>query len=228
MSERSTINSVDEMLSLMKEKIYAQQGSIMAYIANIPQQVFSNDVIGSCIQDWLPAWFEDNNVNLTANNKTQCFPDFVAHFDDKDIPMDIKVWNYGNAAPAFDIANFDSFYDEVTKNIDKLIAKYIVIGYKTNAHGFSIEYLDIKNIWEMIGPSTKYPISIQVKRNKPYAIRPVAFHKDNGKAFNDLSKLLDAVAETRRIFPSQNNSQLSPSTWIKTVKRELVEKGINV
>lgn len=180
----NTIRSLDDLYKLASNDIKGKEGNILIVVNNIPQTSKSNDIIGNCLQEWLPAWFKDNGLNLESNEHTQKFPDFIAHFDDKSYDMDIKCWNY-NKRPSFDIANLDSFYTTTWSDPSKIFAKYLIIGYTPTRHGFKITDIFLKNLWEITSKSTKYPIGLQVKKNKPYAIRPCDFVKKPNEVFND-------------------------------------------
>ena len=210
------ITTIKELSNLLMRDIYQKQGSIMIYVGGIPQVSQSNDIVGNCLQEWLPAWFKDNGLNLTPNPHTQEFPDFIAHFEEGDVAMDIKCWNY-EKRPAFDIANFNSFYKVIYNNPSKLFAKYLTIGYTPNAHGFIIEYVDVKNLWDILGPSKKYPIGLQVKSGRPYAIRPINFKDENAESFGELRSLIHAVKETRELFRSEDINDFTPDEWLTKV-----------
>lgn len=220
---KDSIESLDELSNLLRKKVHHKQGSIVIYVDGIPQISHSNDIVGNSLQEWLPAWFSDNGLDLTPNEHTQTFPDFMAHFTDKDIPMDIKCWNF-DAQPAFDIANFDSFYRTTYTDPEKITAKYLVIGYKPNKHGFTIEYVDLKNLWELLGKTKTKPLNLQVKQGKPYAIRPINFKKkENG--FNDVEKMIEAVKATRDIYPN-DSLEYTSEDWYKKVSQHLKNIGI--
>lgn len=212
------INNLTDLSNLLNKDVFKKQGSIMIYVGGIPQVSRSNDIVGNCLQEWLPAWFKDNGLNLTPNPHTQEFPDFVAHFKDGDVDMDIKCWNFENS-PAFDIANFNSFYKVIYSNPAKLKAKYLTIGYKPNIHGFTIEYIDIKNLWDILGPTRKYPLGIQVKSKRPYAIRPINFLKNPDGSFGNLKDLIYAVKEARELFNDEETYDFTPDEWLNKVMK---------
>lgn len=218
--QHGNIQSLKEMELLLKEDILHKGGNITISIGDIPKISHTRDIIGNCLQEWLPQWFQDNGLDLEANKSTQTFPDFVAHFADKSEMVDIKCWNYLNN-PSFDIANFDSFYTVVYDKPDKLFAKYLTIGYAPTLHGFTIEYINLLNMWQIVGKSTKYPLSLQVKRNRPYAIRPINFSKGPDKAFNDPIKLIKAVYQTRNMFPATDETPYTPEEWYKKVYKSI-------
>lgn len=219
----SNIDSLNDLSKLLGQNVHNKQGSIVIYVDGIPQISHSNDIIGNSLQEWLPAWFADNGLNLTPNKHTQAFPDFMAHFKEQDIPMDIKCWNY-DAQPAFDIANFDSFYRTTYTDPEKITAKYLVIGYKPNKHGFKIEYVDLKDLCELVGKTKTKPMNLQVKQGKPYAIRPINFRNPKN-AFNDVEDMLKAIKETRDQYP-KNDLEYTSDEWYEKVSSHLKGLGI--
>lgn len=210
------IETLEDLKTLLNNDIYKKQGSIMIYISGIPHISKSNDIVGNCIQEWLPEWFKDRGLDLTPNQHTQEFPDFIAHFKTGDLAMDIKCWNYENS-PAFDIANFESFYKVTYDDPAKLYAKYLTIGYKPNEHGFTIEYISMKNLWDILGPSKKYPMGLQVKKKRPYAIRPINFKKKPKSSFGNLKDLIYAVKQTRDLFKDGDTNTFTSDQWLKKV-----------
>lgn len=221
--EQNNIESLDDLSKLLGAEVYKKQGSIMIYVGGIPQISHSNDIVGNSLQEWLPAWFSDNGLDLTPNEHTQAFPDFMAHFKNENIPMDIKCWNF-NAQPAFDIANFDSFYRTTYTDPEKITAKYLVIGYKPNEHGFTIEYVDLKDLWELLGKTKTKPMNLQVKQGKPYAIRPINFRKPEN-AFNDVEEMLKAIKATRDQYPNKDLGYTSDD-WFEKVSSHLKTIGL--
>lgn len=215
------IQSLEDMEELLKEKIEHQSGNILINLIGIGKISHSNDIIGNCIQEWLPEWFQDNGLNLEPNKDTQSFPDFIAHFDNHSEMVDIKCWNYNNP-PAFDIANFDSFYNTLYNNPAKLFAKYLTIGYTPQKHGFTIDYVGLKKLWEITGPSSKRPLSLQVKRHRPYAIRPINFARHPDTCFNTPEELIDSVVQIRKMFPNED-IHYSESEWLNKMRLTLDE-----
>ena len=199
------INNINELFNITKEKLEGQNGTITINFANRSHVYSGNDVIGNCLQEWLPNWFQYLGVNIVPGEHTQEFPDFVAVFDNSNYDVEVKAWNYNNN-PAFDIANFQSFIASTYESPSKLDAYYFILGYKPMNDGFSegfkVEKVFLKKIWEITAPSTKYPIGIQVKRNQPYAMRPTAFHKHPDKSFKTKEDFIKAVKKAYDLFPS--------------------------
>lgn len=214
----SKINSIDELFEYTKQQLEGKQGNITVNFANLPIVYSGNDIIGNCLQDWLPGWFTFLKVNIRPGEKTQEFPDFIAYFEDEKYDVEVKAWNYNNN-PAFDIANFHSFIDQTYKSPGKLNAYFIILGYKPAedgfTKGFTVEKVYLKRIWEITNSSTKYPIGLQTKRNVPYAIRPCSFHKKAG--FRSKEEFIEAIYEAFIRFPS-SAINFTPEEWKEKVK----------
>jgi len=214
------LTSLEELYNKAVKEIKGQKGVIQVTIGGIPKTSNSNDIIGNCVQEWIPQWLEDNGLKLETNPHSQAFPDFTAMIDGKRYDMEVKCWNHDNA-PAFDIANFDGFYREIYENPNKLFAHYLIFGYTPTKHGFTIQEIYLKRIWEITSPSTKYPLGVQVKQGKPYAIRPFAFHKGQQSKFTGLEDFVNAIYEARKIFGF--DGRVDPAEWHKKVLSHIEE-----
>jgi len=213
------LNSLDELYEKAVKEIKDQKGVITINIGGIPKTSNSNDIIGNCVQEWIPQWLEDNGLKLTKNENSQKFPDFTAQIKGMNYDMEVKCWNYNND-PAFDIANFDGFYREIFTYPEKLWANYLIFGYTPNKHGFQIDNIYLKNIWEITSASRKYPIGLQVKQKRPYAIRPFPFHKTPEKSFKNIAEFIEAIYKTRKLFTLEE--MIDPDEW-----KEKVMNGIH-
>ncbi len=213
------INNIFELFNITKEKLEGQHGTITINFANRSHVYSGNDVIGNCLQEWLPNWFAYLGVNIIPGEHTQAFPDFVAVFNNTSYDVEVKAWNYNNN-PAFDLANFGNFLETTFDSPGKLDAYYFILGYKPMDDGFSegfkVEKVYLKNIWEITAPAQKYPIGLQVKRNQPYAMRPTSFHKNPDKAFKSKKAFINAVKNTYDLFPS-TSLKFSSDEWLNRV-----------
>ena len=54
------IQTLEELYELAVKEIQGQMGTITIQIAGIPKISNSNDIIGNCVQEWIPQWLEDN------------------------------------------------------------------------------------------------------------------------------------------------------------------------
>ena len=212
------LQSLEELYDKAVNDIKGEKGVITINIAGIPKTSKSNDIIGNCVQEWIPQWLADNGLKLEANDRTQVFPDFTAVINGKKYDMEVKSWKY-DAPPAFDISNFDGFYREIYSRPNKLYAKYLIFAYTPTTHGFQIEDIFLKSLWEITSKAQKYPIGLQVKQGRPYAIRPFAFHIHPDRAFKCIEELVQAIYETRMMFPIEE--MIDPDAWLIEVMNEI-------
>ena len=213
------INNIEELFRITQDRLEGQHGTITINFANRSHVYSGNDVIGNCLQEWLPNWFEHLGVDIKPGDNTQSFPDFVAHFENVSYDVEVKAWNYNNS-PAFDIANFSSFLATTYESPGKLDASYFILGYRPMDDGFSqgfvVEKVYLKHIWQITSPSTKYPIGLQVKRGQPYAMRPFNFSRNGSGGFADRTEFIYAVKNTFELFPNAV-IPFSPDEWLDRV-----------
>ena len=178
-----------------------------------------NDVIGNCLQEWLPDWFSHLGVDVRPGDNTQSFPDFVAVFNNISHDVEVKAWNYNNS-PAFDIANFSSFLATTYESPGKLNARYFILGYQPMNDGFSqgflVKKVYLKFIWEITSPSRNYPIGLQVKRGQPYAMRPYNFKNNEDRSFRNKRQFIYAVKDAFEEFPN-DSLPFTADEWLNRV-----------
>jgi len=75
------LKSLEELYNKAVADIKGEKGVIQITIGGIPKISKSNDIVGNCVQEWIPQWLEDNGLKLEANNKSQVFPDFTAEIN---------------------------------------------------------------------------------------------------------------------------------------------------
>lgn len=212
----NNISTIEDLFYLTEQRLVGQTGTISINFANRPHTYSGNDVIGNCLQEWLPDWFSFLGVEIFPGRGSQEFPDFVAVFNNNPIDVEVKAWNVNNA-PAFDIANFFSFLDTTYSDPGKLNAHYFIIGYRPAndgfSQGFTVEKIYLKHLWEITNSSKNYPIGLQVKRGTPYAIRPCNFYNKEHTHFNDVYEFIDAVTQAYQIFEGSSDLPFSPDQW---------------
>lgn len=217
-----SINSLDELYAITKENLEGQYGTITINFANRSHVYSGNDVIGNCLQEWLPDWFEYLGVDIQPGEFTQAFPDFVANFEDRKYDVEVKAWNFNNS-PAFDIANFTSFLSETYKSPGKIDASYFILGYTPLNDGFSqgfrVEKVYLKKIWEITNASKKYPVGLQVKKQAPYAMRPTNFSRENAIHFESKSQFIIAVRNAFEMFLTRIDLPFTPDEWYEIASK---------
>ncbi|WP_406614620.1 NgoBV family restriction endonuclease [Mycoplasma corogypsi] len=215
------IKSLQELFDISKAKLEGQHGIITITFANSSHVYTGNDVIGNCLQEWLPNWFTHLGVNIRSGKGTQVFPDFIVKFGDKEYDFEVKAWNINNS-PAFDLANFQSFVETTYNTPGKLNAQYFILGYKPDddgfSQGFTVQKVFLKHIWEITSSTKKYPIGLQVKRNMPYAMRPYNFNRNSNGSFSSKIEFIKAVKEAFKLFPNPV-FPFTPDEWFDKVSK---------
>lgn len=213
------IKTLNELYELSKSKLEGQHGTITITFANRSHVYSGNDVIGNCLQEWLPDWFQFLGVDIKPGEGTQVFPDFRANFDGEEYAVEVKAWNINNA-PAFDLSNFQSFLETTYSSPGKLNAQYFILGYKPEddgfSQGFTVKKVFLKHIWEITAPSRNYPTGLQVKRSQPYAMRPYNFNARPNDSFKSKQDFILAVKQTFEMFPNLE-LPFSPDEWYTKV-----------
>ena len=107
--------------------------------------------------------------------------------------------------PNFDIANFESFVDQLCQQdgvLQKVFkTKYLVFEYKLECSTAIIVNFSMLNIWNIVGFSGKHPITLQSKRNMWYNIRPSS-KKDWLDAQNKPDHFIKAIVTSIRDCPN--------------------------
>lgn len=211
----ASIESIDELFRITQDRLEGQRGNISVTFANRSHIYSGRDVIGNCLQEWLPEWFTYLDVDVKKTPSSQEFPDFVAKLGDHSYDFEVKAWNIKNA-PAFDLANFHSFVGTTFANPRKLNAHYFVLGYETADDGFSqgfiVRKVYLKQLWELTAPTASRPIGLQVKRGAVYAMRPFPFHKNPQKSFKSKEDFIEGVRKAYEEFPNDSLG-FSPVEW---------------
>lgn len=184
-----------EIYEKIKKELIGKEGKILFQMNNDNILIDSSDIIGNILQDYFKNWFIKNDIDCFQNPMTQEFPDF---FNGKNKQyLEIKSFNINNG-PGFDIANFYSYLNKIKENENILNADYLVIAYSYKDSILKIENAYLKKIWELTG-SGKYPLSLQVKYGKVYAIRPITFNNSN-RTFTSKTDFVKALYEVEQIF----------------------------
>jgi type II restriction enzyme len=180
------------------------RGRIQFLIKGRRYDITSSDVIGGVVQDWIGQFLAGRNeLKLVKNAETQDFPDYFLD-SRKTCAFEVKCYNL-KGSPGFDLANFERYLEAVDGKHRALFvdADYLVVGYRQSPAGISLEKFMLKKIWQMTGPSDKYPISLQVKRKVPYNIRPKNFTSEKiirTGLFSSSHAFLEALDEAAKMF----------------------------
>ncbi len=191
------------------DKIKTLKGQIKFNLGDVSIIVKKKDVVGNILQEWMEGWLEHNNVDFVPNPNTQMPPDFFLDPDNCKISLlEIKAFNRC-ASPAFDIADFKAFVNELIEKPYHLDTDFLIFGYEMNENTGDVVVKDVwlKKIWEITKPMTKWPITVQYKNNVVQKMRPCNWYstKGRGKVFENLNDYLAAFEETVYQDPQTHN-----------------------
>jgi type II restriction enzyme len=198
------------------DQLVGKQGTINFDLNNFSIKIESKDIIGNVIQDWLKAWLTNEGVHFVLNTNTQKFPDiYLDTPTSKNGLLEIKTFDF-KKSPNFDIANFDSYCSSVETDSYRIDSDYLILGYEMQGSNIFVRNIWLKKIWEIAGPSKKWPLKVQDKRNIIYNIRPTVWYSSRGKfkAFGTKELFLKALNDTRYQYPQ---TRFQNAHWLNNV-----------
>lgn len=191
----------------LKDELPTLKGRTTFSLGEVTIKVRGKDGIGGLVEEWFGTWAERNRfkiVNPKVTSSSQEFPDYFLG-ETRDGYLEIKTFDM-NAAPNFDIANFESYCESLAANPWRLFSDYLIFGYKISAESeIQITGLWLKKIWEITCPSAAYPLKTQTKRNVIYNIRPASFHSMSMRGakfspFNSARLFVNALYDTQENY----------------------------
>jgi type II restriction enzyme len=186
------------------------------------KQTIINDssVIGNLIQEWLKKFMDDEGIYYKENPNSQEPPDFyMQEHSDKIQLLEVKCFK---KSPNFDIANLSSYARGLLINPHRLNSDYLIIQYEQHNEYIEIIDLWLKKVWEITGPSERYPLKLQVKKGVIYNIRPSVWYSTQStyKPFENYHQLLDAL---QGVINTTSNLHDLSKNWSKTVSNAYEE-----
>lgn len=160
---------------LVESNIYSSKGHINMTLNETTVAIKSTDTIGNNLQEWLAQWLQDNDIYHRPPVNTQNFPDFFLSESNTTDLMEVKSY-FAPRRPAFDVANFDSYWKSLVNTPYRLDADYLIFAYDMNEGVLSIREIYLKKVWEITGKATAYSLNCQRKNGQIYNIRPNSFH----------------------------------------------------
>lgn len=205
-------------LLLNEFKIKEQLGSIEIVLGGISAKYNGKDAIGDLLQKWLNVFLKQQNFYFREPAHSQAFPDFLLSESSNSDFLELKTFN-AEASPAFDIANFDSYYTSLLTIPERIDADYLILSYKMVDTQLSIDNIWLKKVWEITSPSGPDPIKLQVKRNQIYNIRPSTWYSQRlqYQPFENKNEFLKAISETHKMYPQCDQYK---KNWLETVKEK--------
>lgn len=193
----------------LKEILPTLKGSVSVNLAGINIKVKGKDGIGGLIEEWFGEWAKKNNytiINPKETDSSQTFPDY--YLGKEKTMLEIKAFD-STASANFDIANFESYHESISKNQDRLNADYLIFSYKLENGDLSIKNVWLKKIWEITCKSKEWPLKVQQKRKVIYNIRPATWYssKTKFKPFESKEDFVKAVNETMQQYNSKRSKK---------------------
>ena len=183
-----------------KEQIMAQKGVIRFHLGDVSIIVKRKDVVGNILQEWLEGWLTERNIDFLPNPNTQMPPDVFLDVNDKTKErLEIKAFNI-KSSPAFDIADFKAFVEELVEHPYHLDTDFLIFGYVMNQEtgDVIVKNIWLKKIWEITKPMSTWPITVQFKNGTVQKMRPGNWNakKEKFKLFESKEDYLAAFEET--------------------------------
>lgn len=185
-------------------EIKSVTGGITFYLGEVGIVVKQKDVIGNLIQEWLEGWLRANKIYFTPNPNTQMPPDVFLNEDRTKDLLEVKAFN-SSASPAFDVADFISYTNEIISKPYMLHTKYLIFAYKMDDDGeVTIKDIWLKNVWEICRSMADWAVNVQVNTDKLTKaktikkIRPATWYRSKGNypTFQCLEDFISALEET--------------------------------
>jgi len=206
-----------------EENILDWKGQIRFYLGDVNIVVKQKDVVGNIIQEWVQGWFDNRDIEYATNPNTQMPPDFFLLPDDETKNLlEVKAFNR-NATPAFDIADFRMYAEEIVEKPYMLHADYLIFGYDMSNDGIvTVKDLWIKKVWEITRRMEMWPINLQIKANVVYKIRPGVWYStrpNNYPMFRNLEDFLSAIEHAVWQNPkTRESSAIWKNNFLKSYK----------
>lgn len=193
---------------LNKSNVKNNPGQIICNnLSGLTFTINNRDILGGILQQWVGEWMTANKIHWAGPTNTQSWPDFTLA---NNTHLEVKTFNY-DESPGFDIANFASYTNSLQATPERLDDDYLILGYRFN--GKDLEIIDywIKNVWELTGPSNTNYLSLQVKNQRVYNIRPKDW-RNSYNGFQSRKDFVNALADAVQKFGYGNSV-----TWLNSV-----------
>ena len=200
----------ESILEKLKEEQDFLIGTINVSLGDISFTLINKDLIGSVIESWFNKWVILNNIVVKKNMDSQAFPDYYVG-QENDF-LELKCFD-ADRRPSFDIADFENYYEIVNEyselSLKYLDCDYLIFGYTMTSTGeIIITDIFLKKIWEITCPSKKFPLRVQSKRGKIYAIRPTVWYSKSSRiefpVFKSKYEFFEALNRTYEIYKNEN------------------------
>ena len=191
-----------------EDKILELEGQIKFYLGDVDIIVKQKDVVGNIIQEWLQGWLDKRGIDYDPSENTQMPPDFFLDKEDHTVELlEVKAFNR-SATPAFDIADFQMYINEIIEEPYMLDAYYLIFGYEMSDDGIvTIRDLWLKKVWEITRRMEDWPLNLQIKKETVHKIRPGVWYSDKTdyKNFDSVEQYISAIEESIYKYPKTHH-----------------------
>lgn len=199
---------------LNEEKILEQHGQIRFFLGDVDIVVHQKDVVGNIIQEWLSEFFNKRKIEYQLNENTQTPPDFF--LDPSDLTknlLEVKAFNQ-NLTPAFDIADFIMYIEEIIEKPYMLNVDYLIFAYDMNQDGIvTIKNCWLKKVWEITRRMRDWPINLQIKEHQVRTIRPGIWYDSPKKRYLPFRSLEDFVSALEEAVYQNPKTHQNAGKW---------------
>lgn len=206
-------------------KIIGEVGYITFSLKGYDILIQGRDTVGNLIQEWFKEWLKNEDIEFTEPTNTQDFPDFnLTGYPPQDSLLEVKSFDW-DRSPNFDVAAFPAYRRSLVHSPHRLDSNYLIFGYSMVAHNIEIKDVWIKKVWEITGPSGKWPLKCNVKQGDLFNIRPVKWFKRAGKrdrdprqpVFKTPLEFVTAFDGNQRMWGKTARDPLT-NTWLNDIK----------
>lgn len=195
-------------------------GQIRFHLGDVSIIVKRKDVVGNILQEWFEGWLTARDIEFDPNPNTQMPPDvFLDKSDHTKSLLEIKAFNR-ESSPAFDIADFKAFVNELVAKPYHLDTDFLIFGYIMDEESGDVIVKDLwlKKIWEITKTMADWPITVQYKNGILQKMRPGNWYttRGNSHVFESKTDYLAAFEET--IYQNSETRHLS-NQWKNRFQR---------
>jgi len=171
------------------------------------------NIVGDCIESIVVGYLQ-TEIKTIERGLPQTSPDFFNR--NKEWEWEIKTFR---KSPSFDVANFDSYISQLEHDMKRKLynTQYLVFKYSLSNWCITIEAFKKSHVWGLVSYTGKYPLSLQVKRNIWYNIRPCMF-KDINLKDKTIDKFIESICSC--VKQSPNNRDEDRSILIKNIQEK--------
>lgn len=203
-----------------EDKIKTVKGQIRFYLGDVNIVVKKKDVVGNILQEWLEGWLTARGVEYEPNPNTQMPPDvYLQPNDHTSDLLEVKAFNR-ESSPAFDIADFKAFVNELIEKPYHIDTDFLIFGYimDENAEDVIIRDLWLKKIWEITKTMDNWPITVQYKNGILQKMRPGNWFTTRGNA-HVFESMTDWLAAFEKTIYQNPETRSQGAQWKNRFKR---------